>query len=97
MQTGHMCQPTSCHDSLHLEKTYLTHSFINFNDFCCIQCAKWRAIKGFWAPKETEQCTKIHKSLSLRYQHVYLSSCNCDVTKMFVPYSLSHVSSLKII
>ncbi len=29
MQTGHMCEPTSCHDPFHLIKTYLVHSFIN--------------------------------------------------------------------
>jgi len=76
MQIGHMCQPTSCHDPLHLEKTYLVHSFINLNDFCCIKCTKWRATKWFWNPKETKQCTKIYKFLSLKYQHIYPSSCN---------------------
>jgi hypothetical protein len=76
MQTGHMCKPTSCHDPLHLKKTYLVHFFINLNDFCCIKCAKWRVIKWFWAPKETKQCTKIYKYFSLKYQHVYPSTCN---------------------
>jgi len=75
-ENGHMCQPTTCRDPLHLEKTYLVHSFINLNDFCCIKYAKWRAIKWFWAPKKLNKCANICKSLSLRYQHVYLSSCN---------------------
>jgi len=76
MKNGHMCQPTTCHDPLHLEKTYLVHSFINLNDFCCIKYARWRAIKWFWAPTKKKQCANICKSLSLRYQHVYPSSCN---------------------
>jgi hypothetical protein len=74
MQIGHMCQPICPWPPSFGE--YLVHSFINLNDFCSIGCSKWRATKCFWAPKEIEQCTKIYKSLSLSYQHVYLSSCN---------------------
>jgi len=76
MKNGHMCQPTSCHDPFHLEKTYLVHSFINLKHFCCIKYAKWRAIKWFWAPKEKNESVNIYKSLSLRYQHVNPSTCN---------------------
>jgi hypothetical protein len=55
---------------------YLTHPFIDLRYFCFFGCNRWGAIKSFLAPKATYQCTKIYKSLSLSYQHVYPSSCN---------------------
>jgi hypothetical protein len=76
MQIDHMCQPTSCLWPPSFGKGTPCSSFIDSNDFCCIGCIKWRTKKCFWAPKATEQCTKIYKSLSLSYQHVYSSNCN---------------------
>jgi hypothetical protein len=40
----------------------------------------------FWTSKATDQCANIYKFLSLSYRHMYPSSCNLNVIKMFDPY-----------